>query len=315
MWKIVKSIPPYITYSYLIVNYLSFMNKIITEITPLSEKDCFYLIDRYKDRFTYPVHRHEEYELNFLANCNGARRVVGDSMETLGEYDLVLIGNGIEHGWEQHECTNDKIREITIQFSHDLFGESFLAKTQLSTIRRMLEISSNGIAFNISSILRVFTKLDNLTKEESGVYRMLDLMAILYELAEEGSYRRLSSSSFASLKPSGDSRRVQKVQDYINQRYKEEIRLNDLADLVGMTPTAFSRFFKLRTGRSISDYVIDIRLGHATRQLVDSTTSVAEICYECGFNNVSNFNRIFKKKKGNSPKVFREIYQHHKMLV
>ncbi len=291
------------------------MNKIITEITPLSEKDCFYLIDRYKDRFTYPIHRHEEYELNFVSNCNGARRVVGDSMETLGMYDLVLIGNGIEHGWEQHECISDKIREITIQFSSDLFGSSFLAKTQLSSIRRMLDLSSNGIAFTVESIMRVYHKLDNLTKIESGFYRMLELMSILYELAEDGHYRKLSSSSFASLKPAGDSRRVQKVQDHINKHYKEDIRLNDLADLVGMTPTAFSRFFKLRTGRSISDYVIDIRLGHASRQLVDSTTSVAEICYECGFNNVSNFNRIFKKKKGNSPKVFREIYQHHKMLV
>lgn len=291
------------------------MNKIITEITPLSEKDCFYLIDRYKDRFTYPIHRHEEYELNFVSNCDGARRVVGDSIETLGMYDLVLIGNGIEHGWEQHCCVSDKIREITIQFSSDLFGSSFLAKTQLSSIRRMLDLSSNGIAFTVDSIMRVYHKLDNLTKIESGFYRMLELMSILYELAEDGHYRKLSSSSFASLKPTGDSRRVQKVQDHINKHYKEEIRLNDLADLVGMTPTAFSRFFKLRTGRSISDYVIDIRLGHASRQLVDSTTSVAEICYECGFNNVSNFNRIFKKKKGNSPKVFREIYQHHKMLV
>lgn len=291
------------------------MNKIITEITPLSEKDCFYLIDRYKDRFTYPIHRHEEYELNFVSNCDGARRVVGDSIERLGMYDLVLIGNGIEHGWEQHECMSDKIREITIQFSSDLFGSSFLAKTQLSSIRRMLDLSSNGIAFTVESIMKVYHKLDNLTKIESGFYRMLELMSILYELAEGGHYCKLSSSSFASLKPTGDSRRVQKVQDHINKHYKEDIRLNDLADLVGMTPTAFSRFFKLRTGRSISDYVIDIRLGHASRQLVDSTTSVAEICYECGFNNVSNFNRIFKKKKGNSPKVFREIYQHHKMLV
>lgn len=291
------------------------MNKIITEITPLSEKDCFYLIDRYKDRFTYPVHRHGEYELNFVSNCEGARRVVGDSIETLGQYDLVLIGNGIEHGWEQHECTSDKIREITIQFSPDLFGETLLAKTQMSSIRRMLEISSNGVAFNFEGIMRVYHKLDNLTKIESGFYRMIELMSILHELAEDGHYRRLSSSSFASLKPVGDSRRVRKVKDYINAHYKEEIRLNELADLVGMTPTAFSRFFKLRTGRSISDYVIDIRLGHATRQLVDSTTSVSEICYGCGFNNVSNFNCIFKKKKGNSPKVFREIYQHHKVLV
>ena len=75
-----------------------------------------------------------------------------------------------------------------------------------------------------------------------------------------------------------------------------------------MTPVSFSRFFKLRTGKSLSDYIIDIRLGHATRQLVDSTKTVAEICYECGFNNLSNFNRIFKKKKGCSPKEFREIY-------
>lgn len=291
------------------------MNKIITEITPLSEKDCFYLVDRYKDRFTFPVHRHEEYELNFLANCTGARRVVGDSMETIGEYDLVLIGNGIEHGWEQHECDNNRIREITIQFSHDLFGESLLEKTQLASVRRMLEVSSNGIVFSSGSIMKVFNRLDNLTKIDSGFYGMIELMAILYELAEEGNYRRLSSSSFASLKPTVDSRRVQKVQDYINLRYKEDIRLSDLAALVGMTRTAFSRFFKLRTGRSISEYVIDIRLGHATRQLVDSTTSVAEICYECGFNNVSNFNRIFKKKKGASPKMFREIYQHHKILV
>ena len=90
-----------------ILHSVKTMNKIITEITPLSEKDCFYLIDRYKDRFTYPIHRHEEYELNFVSNCDGARRVVGDSIETLGMYDLVLIGNGIEHGWEQHSCVSD----------------------------------------------------------------------------------------------------------------------------------------------------------------------------------------------------------------
>lgn len=294
---------------------LNMNNKIITEITPLSEKDCFYLVDRYKDRFTFPIHRHEEYELNFLINCNGARRIVGDSVETVGDYDLALIGNGIEHGWEQHDCTHDKIREITIQFSKDLFSESFLAKNQLSGIRKMLEKSSNGIVFGPETIMKVSSRLDNLTKINSGFQGMLELMGILHQLAEGGDYRSLSSSSFVDMKPACDSRRVQKVQTYIDEHYKEEIRLNDLASIAGMTPTAFSRFFKLRTGRSISDYVIDVRLGHASRLLVDSTTSVAEICYECGFNNVSNFNRIFKKKKGHSPKIFREIYQHHKILV
>lgn len=87
-----------------------------------------------------------------------------------------------------------------------------------------------------------------------------------------------------------------------------------MAHLVGMTSTSFSRFFKLRTGKTLSDYVIDIRIGFASRLLVDTTMSVAEICYECGFNNLSNFNRIFKKKKDCSPKEFREYYRKKKII-
>lgn len=289
--------------------------QIITEITPLSEKDCFYLVDRYKCAFTFPVHRHAEYELNFLINSAGARRVVGDSVETIGDFDLVLVGHGVEHGWEQYMCKSDHIREITIQFTQDIFGESLLAKNQLAPIRKMLEECAGGIVFDTESIAKVANRLYDLGSIESGFSGVLELMGILHQLASEGSYRRLSSSSFVSVRPSCDSRRVQKVQDYINEHYKDEIRLNDLADLAGMTPTAFSRFFKLRTGRSVSDYVIDVRLGHASQMLVNSTLSVAEICYSCGFNNVSNFNRIFKKKKVHTPKLFREIYQHHKKLV
>lgn len=289
--------------------------QIITEITPLSEKDCFYLVDRYKCSFTYPIHRHVDFELNFVINAAGARRVVGDSVETIGDFDLVLIGKDVEHGWLQHECVSDKIREITIQFKSDIFGDNLLAKNQLAQLRKMLQESSGGIAFDAESIAKVANRLYALVKEESGFSGVLELMGILHQLADEGHYRRLSSSAFVSVKPSCDSRRVQKVQDYINEHYKEDIRLGVLADLAGMTPTAFSRFFKLRTGRSVSDYVIDVRLGHASQMLVGSTASVAEICYACGFNNVSNFNRIFKKKKIHTPKIFREIYQHHKKLV
>ena len=290
-------------------------DKIITEITPLSGKDCFYLVDRFKDRFTFPVHRHNEFELNFLSNCQGARRIVGDSIETVDNCDLVLVGHGIEHGWLQHECSTPAIREITIQFSEDLFGDVFLAKNQMAGIRNLLIESANGVAFSMATVWKVHSKLEKLATTESGFRGLLDFMDLLNELAELGDYRLLATSSFASVNPACDSRRVQKVQAYIDENYRQDIRLADLADLVGMTPTAFSRFFKLRTGKSISDYIIDVRLGHASRMLVDSTTSIAEICYDCGFNNISNFNRIFKKKKGQSPKIFRDIYQHHKKLI
>lgn len=291
------------------------MNKIITEITPLSEKDCFYLVDRTKDEFTFPIHHHKEFELNFVEGCRGAIRIVGDSMEELQDFDLCLVGHGIEHAWEQNKCTNRKIHEITVQFSADLFGETLLNKTQMNEIRKMLDRSKKGIAFSQKTIMHVYSRFERLLNTDSGFYQMIELLQILYELANDPDSRVLASSSFAKATVSSDSRRVAKAQEYISRHYKEEIRLSEIAGLVGMTPTSFSRFFKLRTGRSVSDYIIDIRLGVATRQLMDSTTSIAEICYDCGFNNVSNFNRIFKKKKNCSPKEFREYYQKHKKLI
>ncbi len=291
------------------------MNKVITEITPLSAEDCFYLVDRYKDRFTYPLHKHHEIELNFVQNCTGALRVVGDSIEALNECDLAIIGSGLEHVWEQGDCISAPIREITLQFSPELFGENFLNKKQLRSVRTMLDHAKCGIAFEMPAILKVYGMLDEITKLQSGFYRVMKILTILYELSIDNNYHLLSSSSFSQVKVSADSRRVRKVEEYINDNYNREIRLQSLADLVGMTPTAFSRFFKLRTGKTISEYIIDIRLGVASRKLVDTTMSIAEVCYDCGFNNVSNFNRIFKRKKGVSPKSFRENYRKHKTII
>ena len=291
-------------------------NYIMREITPLSDRDCFYIADRRKTEFTYPIHCHAEFELNFTEHAAGVRRVVGDSAEIIGDYDLVLItGKELEHVWEQHECDSKEIREITIQFSPDLFFKNFMNKNQFDSIRCMLEKAQCGISFPMQAIMKVYNWLDRLASEEQGFYAVINLLVILYELSQCEDTRTLSSSSFAKISVYSDSRRVQKVQDYIDQHYNEEIRLGQLADLVSMTSVSFSRFFKLRTGKNLSEYIIDIRLGHATRMLVDSTMSLAEICFECGFNNLSNFNRIFKKKKNCTPKEFRENYQKKKKLI
>jgi len=291
------------------------MEKIITEITPLEEKDCFYLVDRNKEGFTYPLHKHEEIELNFVENCEGARRIVGDSIEILGQYDLALVGSNLEHTWEQNICKTTKVREITIQFEPNLFGETLLSKSQMKSIQVLLDNAKNGIAFGMSAIMRIYSRLDEITHTQAGFYRVIKLLEILYELSIDTDYHKLASSSFANVENAVESRRVHKVEEYIDKHFKEEVRLQTLSSLAGMTPSAFSRFFKLRTGKTVQEYIIDVRIGHAARQLVDSTKSILEICFDCGFNNISNFNRIFKKKKGCSPSIFRDNYHKKKVIV
>ena len=291
-------------------------SRVIHEITPLMGKDSLYIADRRKKEFTYPIHNHEVYELNFVEHAPGVRRIVGDSNELIGEYDLVLITSpDLEHVWEQNGCTSENIREVTIQFYADLGDDAFLARTPFLSIRRMMVEAQKGLSFSLEDIMRVYHMIDTLSSVKDGFYAVMQFYTILYELSKSKEMRTLASSSYAKVAVESDSRRVLKVKNYIAKNYTEEIRLNTLADIAGMSPSAFSRFFKLHTGRKLSEYIIEQRLGYASRMLVDTSNSVAEICYACGFNNLSNFNRIFKKRKHCSPTEFRENYHKTRIIV
>ena len=291
------------------------MSEVISEITRLTDKDCYHLVERHKKQHTYPLHRHGEMELNFVENCSGNRRIIGDSIEVIDCYDLVLMGGGLEHTWEQYECQSNDIREVTIHFSRDLFSDAFLSKTHLKPLADLISKADVGVAFGMKAIMHNYDRLNELVNMEPGFYSVMKFIELMYELSLTSDYRLLSTSAFAHTTMTTDSRRVQKVKDYIDANFKDDIRLQELADLANMTPTAFSRFFKLRTGKSISEYIIDVRLGHAARMLADSTMAVVEICYRCGFNNISNFNRIFKRKKGLTPTEFRENYHKKHVIV
>ena len=291
-------------------------SRVIHEITPLMGKDSLYIADRRKKEFTYPIHNHEVYELNFVEHAPGVRRIVGDSNELIGEYDLVLITSpDLEHAWEQNGCTSENIREVTIQFYADLGDDAFLARTPFLSIRKMMVEAQKGLSFSLEDIMRVYHMIDTLSSVKDGFYAVVQFYTILYELSKSKEMRTLASSSYAKVAVESDSRRVLKVKNYIAKNYTEEIRLNTLADIAGMSPSAFSRFFKLHIGRKLSEYIIEQRLGYASRMLVDTSNSVAEICYACGFNNLSNFNRIFKKRKHCSPTEFRENYHKTRIIV
>ena len=289
---------------------------VLHEITPLSEKDCLYIIDRQKSKFTYPVHCHDDFELNFVEHAPGAVRIVGDSVETIGEYDLVLIGGkNLEHTWDQGNCNSDIIREITIQFQPNLFSPDLLGKTQFSAIREMLAKAEHGIAFPTKMIVRAYSQLEDLVAEKDRFRQYLIFLNLLNFLAQGYDYRVLASSSFAHSIDNSDSRRISKVKAYIDTHITEPLRQPEMAAMVDMSPSAFSAFFKSHTGRTLSEYIIDAKLGLAGRLLVDSSKTISEICYDCGFNNLSNFNRIFKAKRGCTPREFRTLYKKNKILV
>ena len=139
---------------------------------------------------------------------------------------------------------------------------------------------------------------------------------ILHELSLSEDFRELASHSFIRQERTHEEDlRIRKVIDYLNVNYNKQVRLSDVADLINMSEPSFCRYIKQRTSKSFVDFLTDIRLGFAIRALIDSSQSVAEIGYACGFNNLSNFNRIFKKRKGMPPTEFRENYRKKKVIV
>lgn len=292
-------------------------DKVLRELPPLLDSDFMYVADRRKKEFTYPIHKHEVFELNYVENGDGVLRIVGDSAETIGNRELVLITSpDLEHVWEQDKCKSEDIREITVQFFFDFNSSySLFNRTPLLPIKRLFERARKGVAFTPETIEKVYPLLNSLSSTKDKFYSVINFLTLLYELSLADDTRELASSSFAKVDVDSESRRILKVKEYINKHYTEEIRLADMADLVGMSTTSFSRFFKLRSGKTLSDYVVEMRLGVAARQLVDTTNSVSEICYGCGFNTLSNFNRLFRQYKGCSPTEFREKYFKTKIIV
>jgi|SRR5579871_266600 len=277
------------------------------EITPLTQNDCFTIFSRVKKEFNFPLHYHDEFELNLIMNAKGSKRIVGDNIEIIDDLELVLVGPNLCHAWFTHQCKSEEIREITIQWHKDLFDDKLLRRNQLSFIRSMLERSAKGISFSKETISTLTPRLLALN-QKSGFDSVLELMSILHDLSASRNMRTLSDTTFSNDQFNYNSRRIERAFEYMKNNYDKPITLGEVAKLVNMTEVSFSRFIKKRTGNTFIDSLSEIRLGHASRMLIDTTHSIAEISYNCGFNNISNFNRIFKKKKNCTPKEFRENF-------
>ena len=287
---------------------------LMREITPLTQSDCFTLFSRSKKEFNFPLHYHEEFELNLIINAPGAKRIVGDHIETIEDLELVLVGPNLSHAWFTHQCQSTEILEVTIQFHKDLLEDRFLRRNQLSFIRKMFENAQRGILFSRETAERLRGRLLSLD-QKTGFDSVLELLSILHDLSTSRNLRVLSDPTFNNEQFNYNSRRIEKVFEYLNANYSRPIALAEVAKIANMPEVSFSRFIKKRIGSTFIDSLNEIRLGHATRMLIDTTHNVAEVAYKCGFNNISNFNRIFKKKKSCTPKEFRQSFSGTRIFI
>ncbi len=285
------------------------MRESFTEISRLEPLDIFYVGDRHKTFFEYPAHCHEVYELNFVENAAGVERIIGDSHETIGNLDLVLItGSKLVHVWEQGTCPQHDIHEITIHIDPDTFRGALMDKRAFVSIRRMIERAQRGLAFPEPAIQILREDIVNLAQSNDSFASVIRLFNLLYRLSLVDGARELSSSSFVDAREEHEDERIHRTKDYIAKHYMQDISLQELADLSCMAAESFSRFFRNKTGRTPNRFLIDYRLGIAARMLLTTSLSVAEIGYSCGFNTLSHFNRLFRESKGCTPSEFRERF-------
>lgn len=286
----------------------------IREITPLTESDCFTIFSRVNKDFNIPLHNHEDFELSLIINGSGAKRIVGNHSAEIDELEMVLIGSNLAHGWLKHRCKSKETKEFTLHFHKDLFDEKFLNRNPLADLKKMFEQAEMGIAFSKETIQRLSPRLLNLGNQ-SGFASVVEFMSLLHELSLSTGSETLSDSAVAVDEQSHISRRIEKVFEYMNAHYSVQVTLTEVAKIAGMPEASFSRFIKYRTGKTFIDSLNEIRLGHVSSMLIDTSYPIADIAFKCGFNNLANFNRTFKSKKGCTPKEFRENYLGERLFI
>lgn len=258
--------------------------------------------------FDCPWHVHPEFELIHVLEANGYR-IVGDKIAPLTGGDLVLVGPGLPHIW-QHEptATCPRVHALLIQFEPDFLGEPFLRLPALGRVRHLLDRAARGLHITGPTHDAIAGLIAEMPRRR-GLDRIVQLLRILGVLSESKDCQPLASASFATDSQPYDEERMNRAFQFLNAHVAEEVRLADVAREVSLSEGAFSRFFRIHAGKTFPEFLNELRIGRACRLLVEGDRLIAEVAYACGFTNLSNFNRQFRRLKGSSPREFREQLQ------
>ncbi|MCD7962936.1 MAG: AraC family transcriptional regulator [Rikenellaceae bacterium] len=275
---------------------------VISENNPVKAR--FYNYDYFK----YPWHFHREYEIMYVKKGFG-KCFVGDNIVPYSDGDLILFGPSLPHYmssdelYKKRECIL-RTEGTIIQFEYDFMQHSIKHYPQFRKIKNLLEDSSRGVKIK-TAYSPTIAKLTEEMPLNSGIEQITNLLLLLNEISGINDKSFLSSQHYASTLTNVINTRLNKILSYINSNYTKKIKLNEVASVIAMKPTAFCRFFKDSTGKTFTEYLLELRVGYACKLLLLKDMNISQICIECGFETVSHFNRIFKRITGYSPTTYR----------
>lgn len=255
------------------------------------------------DKNTAYWHFHPELELVYINKGQGKTHI-GNHLSYFNNSQLILIGSNLAHNGFTDRLTANGT-ETTIQFKSNFLGDDFLSIPEASNISALFERAKKGIRFKVETKNVIGPKIESLM-EYTGLERVIKFLEILNYLAITDDYTLLNADGFAFETEAQDSGKIDVIFKYVNNNFQNHITLDEIADEVSMTVPAFCRYFKKATGKTFTQMVNEYRVVHATKLLLESQMSITDICFECGFNNFSHFNKTFNEITGKSASNYRK---------
>lgn len=254
------------------------------------------------------IHSHKNFELNLITSGSG-RRIVGNHISSYTKGDLVLLGPNIYHCWEVQEPEGENDAEcIVTHFYENIINSDFFNIPELEDLAALLKDAGNGIFFRGKKAEKVATYLTRMVNL-SGLEMYIELLKVFNLLLQIEDREYLSLPSAQPNIHDKDTDQINKVYEYVFQNIHEGIKLKEAADLVCMEPGSFCRYFKKKTNQTFMDYVKNVRIGIAAKLLAETDKQITQICFECGYNNLANFNHYFKDIMRKTPSEYRKDFK------
>lgn len=256
-------------------------------------------------------HAHSEYQLFVVLEGTGTR-FIGDSIKSFRPGELILTGPHVPHVWRSDDAyfrgeSGLSTKGIVIYLNENFLGDHILEKEEMVSIKRLCDKSMRGLEFYGKCKLKAIEMMNELLGLK-GVPSVIHLLQIFELLAGTKDYHYISSRAYDNAIDQDETDRLNRVYQYAFQHFRKKISIRQLADLLHMTPTSFSRYFSIKNNKPFSRFIAEIRIKHACKLLTESEESISRICYESGFNTLSNFNKQFKEIMHSSPIQYKKEF-------